>query len=129
MQKQKLLLMVTVLCGLWLTPMVKAADGGAVPQRADIAEQYRWDLSDIYADSAAWEADFSFLDKHLSDFESFRGRLGESATQLLSCLKLQDSLGLILENLYVFANLKKDEDQRVPAYQEMSDRIMGLYSR
>ena len=28
-----------------------------VPERDDIASQYKWDLTDMYADAAAWDAD------------------------------------------------------------------------
>ena len=28
-----------------------------VPERSQIADQYKWDLTDMYADATAWEAD------------------------------------------------------------------------
>ena len=29
----------------------------AVPERADIDTRFKWDLSDMYVDASAWEAD------------------------------------------------------------------------
>jgi oligoendopeptidase F len=45
------------------------AHADEVPERADIPNEYKWDLSDMYADTAAWEADFQ---KMLRVFQKLR---------------------------------------------------------
>ena len=51
----------------------------AVPERTDIDTRYKWDLSDMYTDATAWEADRSrFLDA-LPTLSAHRGKLDEMA--------------------------------------------------
>ncbi len=109
-------------------PTVAAAEN-KVPQRSEIAPEYKWKVEDIYPDSAAWQAQYDLLEASLSAFEPYRGKLGESSSNLLACLKLRDSLELIEDNLYVYAYLKLDEDNRVSEYQEMGGRISQLASK
>ena len=102
------------------------AQESKIPQRSDIESEYKWRLEDIYPDSSAWNADFERLKAQYPEVESFKSRLGQSADVLYRCLSLRDSLENILDRLYVYANMKKDEDTRVPYYQEISDRISTL---
>jgi hypothetical protein len=37
------------------------AEISKVPQRSDIDDKYKWNLSDIYPDMETWEADFTFV--------------------------------------------------------------------
>lgn len=101
----------------------------ALPKRADIDNQYKWKLEDIYSDETAWEKDYSFLAENLKRFDQFAGHLGESAEQLAACLKLRDSLQLIADNLGVWSSLKLDEDNRDSRAQERTDRISSLGSQ
>jgi oligoendopeptidase F len=103
-----------------------AAQTGAVPQRSEIDNRYKWRLEDIYPDTMLWNADFNSLQEQLTAFSAFEGKLGESSDNLYNCLTLRDSLGIIVDRLYVYANMKKDEDTRLAQYQELSDRISAL---
>jgi oligoendopeptidase F len=105
-----------------------SAETSSIPQRSDIDDKYKWKVEDIFPDNDAWEATFSSLKAGIGSFEQYRGHLGDSPEVLLNCLRLSDSLSLIGDNLYVYAYLKLDEDNRVSQYQEMGDRISGLWS-
>ena len=132
MQKQKLTAVLALLMLLMVSVATVTAENmtkGAIPQREDIDDKYKWDLSGFYADDAAWEADYVRLQEGIDGFEKYRGHLGDSPDNLLACLAYQDSLDIILSDLYVYANLKLDEDQRKSQYQEMSGRIRGLYAQ
>ena len=120
--------LVAVLGCLLLGFTLAAADGD-VPQRTDIAEADTWNLADIYPTVEAWEADYQRLETGIPLYQQYQGHLGESPDKLLECLRLNDSLDCILYDLYVYANLKLDEDQRVAESQERSGRIRGLLSR
>ncbi len=101
----------------------------AVPQRSDIADKYKWSLEDIYPTAEDWEKDFSELELLIPKISPFKGHLSESGKKLLDCLTLKDSLDDKLDRLYVYANLKLDEDTRVSSSQQMSDRISALYTK
>ncbi len=105
-------------------PVYAAAD--KIPLRSEIPDQYKWKLEDMYPTPAAWEADFNTLKSNLSRFDQYKGHLGDSPSTLLACLQLSDSLNQIGDNLYVYAYLKLDEDNRSSESQELTGRISGL---
>lgn len=95
-------------------------------QRCDIDPQYKWALTDIYASDEKWEEDFSWLKEHGDDVLDYKGRITESSKTLAELLILTDKLSLIMEKLYVYAHMKKDEDNSQSKYQAMDDRAMNL---
>jgi oligoendopeptidase F len=99
---------------------------GAIPQRQDIDAQYKWKVEDMYPDTAAWEADFELLKSRLGDMDKFKGHLGDSPEGLLNCLKLRDTLHILTSDLFVYAYLKLDEDNRRSEFQELGGRISAL---
>jgi len=50
-----------------------------VPRRDEIPEHYRWDLTTIYVDDAAWEQDVAAIEQMLSDVAAVQGRVAGSA--------------------------------------------------
>ncbi|OGC76739.1 MAG: oligoendopeptidase F [candidate division Zixibacteria bacterium RBG_16_50_21] len=102
---------------------------GSVPERKDIEDVYQWRLEDIYAADALWETDYKKVETLLPQFGKFKGQLSKSSKELLNCLALRDTLSSILDRLYVYSYMKRDEDNRLPVYQEMSDRAGSLRTR
>lgn len=94
----------------------------AIPQRSDIGAEYKWRLEDIYPTTAAWEADLEKVKAELPKLTAMQGTLGNSADALLAALKLNDQIGDIVDRLYVYANMKLDEDSRVSDYQVLADK-------
>ena len=56
-----------------------------------------WDLGSLYADDAAWEADFAVFRDALEPLLALKGRLGESPATLKGALHAQDELERVLE--------------------------------
>lgn len=105
------------------------AESISLPVREDIEDKYKWDLTHIYADDEKWERDFSWIEKNLKGYDKFKRKLNSSAETLLDCLKFDDSIGIRLERLYLYAMLAKDSDLRDNTYQAMDDRIKSLYAK
>ena len=97
-----------------------------IPQRSNINDKYKWRLQDIYPDSIKWENDFDRLQSHMGDIEKYQGKLSQSPEILFKCLTLRDSLDNLMDRLYVFAFLKKDEDTRISQFQELANRVTAL---
>ncbi|MEM6691015.1 MAG: hypothetical protein AAF664_16425, partial [Planctomycetota bacterium] len=53
-----------------------------LPAREQVPAEDCWDLSSLYRDTDAWEADFARLEEKIPTYESFKGHLGESAAKL-----------------------------------------------
>ncbi len=97
-----------------------------LPLRSEVNPQYTWRLEDIYPDDAAWERDLSHLQKGLETISSYRGRLQDAAT-VLRCLLELERLGMAMERLFAYAQMRKDEDNTNDTYQDFSDRAMRTY--
>ena len=82
----------------------------AIKKRHEIAEEYKWKLEDVYANEEGWEEDFKRVQEALPGIENFRGRLQESATVLYDALKRLEELQRRSEKLYVYARMRRDED-------------------
>ena len=92
----------SVALGLTLALLLSASAGAAsIPQRSDIEEKDKWNTATIYSDLNKWEADYSAVKQALAGLNKYRGNLGQSADMLLGSLKLNDSLNVVLSNLYV----------------------------
>jgi oligoendopeptidase F len=56
----------------------------------------------------------------------YAGTLGKSADNLEKCLCLRDDILSMLDNIYVYARMKRDEDNSDPVYQALTDRASTL---
>lgn len=99
----------------------------ALPKRSELKQAETWNLESIYPSVDAWEADYAQAQQRLPELAAFTGKLGESADQLLAALRLRDELSTLVEKLYVYAHMRKDEDNTNPTYQGLEQRGMSLY--
>jgi len=93
-------------------------------KRTDVAEKYKWDLSSILPEGK-WEEEFAALSAQKECMTKYVGTLGDK-TRLLSCLREENALSVRLENLYVFAKMKQDENTALPEAQSMVGRVRTL---
>lgn len=125
--KSKGVLIPLTLCLMLLPAAAPGAPGtGALPSRDEMDARWTWDLSVLYTDDAAWERDFETLEKRLPEMEALRGKVGASAADLLTALRLQDELGQTMSRLYVYAHMKSHEDTANPTYQGFAERAVSL---
>jgi len=98
--------------------------GKDVPERIDIDERYKWDLSDMYRDTQAWELDREKFIAVLPTLERFRGQLSTDGPTLLAAIEAMQSVETIIANLYVDAG-KLDTIGRLGAnlYSTSRDRF------
>ena len=97
--------------------------------RADIPEEYTWNLADIYQDWETWEADRARLDAQIDDYAALKGTLGKGAGQLLAAFKLSDTMGRLAHTVYYFPSLKYDEDQRNNDINARRQTVESLLAR
>lgn len=102
---------------------------GAIPQRVDIEEKHTWNLADLYKNENDWEADFKKAQSLIEKAKEFAGKLSSSPEILYNCLEERSSLGLMCGNLYQWAKLNQDIDNRVSKYQAFTERAAMLDSQ
>ena len=86
----------------------------------------RWNLSDIYASVAAWNADAVKLDAQMKDFAGCKGQLGESAARFRQCLDLQADMTKRYFRLAAFSSEQLSEDTGSSAYLELNQKLEVL---
>ncbi len=100
-----------------------------LPLRKEVKPEDCWDLTSLYADDQSWESDFKKLDVRIPTYETFRGRLGESASTLAEALNFDSEFDRLAERLGTYAFLKTTEDQGDSEYQGMKARFQNLAVR
>ena len=95
-------------------------------ERNEIDEQYRWDLSTLYASDEAFEEDFRKLDACIANVAAFAGKLTDAAS-IMACFEADTELDLLLSDLFCYANLRRSEDTRAEDAQALYMRIYGKY--
>jgi len=93
--------------------------------RKDIDDKYKWKLEDIYESDKEWNDDFDKAKKIIRQLSDFKGKIKDSES-LLNVLKLNDALQMIIEKLFVYARMKRDEDNSNGKYQALTDKAMRI---
>jgi oligoendopeptidase F len=99
---------------------------GALPKRDEIDDKYKWKIEDIYSSDDYWEEDFEKVKRMAGEILKFKGQLGSSSTKLLECLEFSDGMLRLNDKVFVYARMKRDEDNANAVYQSLTDRAMAL---
>ena len=97
----------------------------AIPKRSEVPVEDTWDLSDIFATEEAWLAELEALKALPEKIAAFRGRLGKSASDLLSWFRMQDDVTVRLTKLHGYANCHSDEDTADSHYVDLKSKAMS----
>lgn len=95
--------------------------------RTEIPDTFKWKLEDIFASDTAWEDEFKLAEKLSEEAGKYQGHLQERPENLVHCFQWMDDLGQKIEELYTYARMRRDEDNRQARYQAMTDRA-GMLS-
>ena len=87
-----------------------------------------WNLSLIYEDINAWEADFNRIDELVSQIEKFNGKLN-TKEGLLEFLAVEEELDKLISKLFTYAHMKHDLNQRDNLAASYYARIYSKYSQ
>lgn len=93
--------------------------------RSEIDDRYKWKLEDIYENEDLWDNDYNRVKKLLNEILTFKGKI-KNSKNLLSVLKLQDEIGQLSSKLFVYARMRRDEDNTNTMYQALADKAMRL---
>lgn len=96
--------------------------------RAEVAEETTWNLRDLFATDAEWEAELRSLPEAAAHVEAFKGRLSEGAEQLLACLDASEALQERIVKTASYARLKQSEDSTNPVNIENSAKAGDILS-
>ncbi|MBI4718598.1 MAG: oligoendopeptidase F [Planctomycetes bacterium] len=116
-----------------LSLMAVAPAGGGetkrIAERSEIEPKYLWATETIFADTAAWDAEFSVVEKRVEELGKLKGTLAQGSKQLFDALALRDDVEARVDKLYVYASLLADQDTRVGDNQALQARARSLAVR
>lgn len=83
-----------------------------VQDRSQVDPRYQWKLEDIYPTVEAWTEAKETLAGEFDEVLQYKGKLAESAKQLLACLDYGAHISKALTRLYCYASMQSDLDTR-----------------
>lgn len=95
------------------------------PKRSEINDEYKWDLTPIYADSKLWYKDLEVAKEEVKKVKDYTNLL-DSSTNLLNYIKYNEKISRLLNKLYYYAHLNSDADTTDTEYQKMVKLISDL---
>lgn len=96
-----------------------------IPVRSEADPKYTWALEDVYANNDLWKADLEKARALPAQLAAYKGHLGDSAQKLLEFLQLGDSISVLFDSLYGYAQRRSDEDTANSLYQGMTSQAMS----
>lgn len=100
----------------------------AQKSREEIADKYKWNLTDIYKSDEDWTKAKDALAAKAAGLEKFKGTLTRSAADLKKYLLLNSEIGKEASRLYSYASFNSDLDTRNMKYNAMKQELQQMFS-
>jgi oligoendopeptidase F len=110
------------------TEIFRPAPGG-LPERPQVPDRYKWNVSDICRDWTEWTALYRQLADGIEGLRRFEGTLGRSADHLLAAFTAQDTVGALMYRVWYFASLQYDQDQRDNEVNGRRQQVQILFAK
>ncbi len=95
--------------------------------RDQIDSKYKWDIEAMIPDESVIEPGLSQIKKDAEGFKAkYEGNLISSAETLAGAFQEKDAIWQSLERFYVYAHMRRDEDNTNDKYQAMADMCMSV---
>ncbi|MBK5246544.1 MAG: oligoendopeptidase F, partial [Peptostreptococcaceae bacterium] len=104
-------------------------NGKKTMTRNEMQADFKWDIEAMYPDEKDWERDFLEVIKLSEQYEIYSGKLAVDSKYLLEGFKAKDKIWQLLEKIYVYSRMRRDEDNRLDKYQTMNDRCSSLVAK
>ena len=91
-------------------------------KRNEVAEKYKWDLREYFANDEVWEQEFKNVKSLYEKLTNFEGTLNNEI-HLYECLSLEKTVNEITSRLYVYISLKVKEDAKNNFYQSKANKL------
>ncbi|PKR78351.1 oligoendopeptidase F [Halalkalibacillus sediminis] len=94
--------------------------------REEVPENLTWDLEKIFSTDEEWEKEFESLKQEYPKIAEYKGKIAESAENLLKVFQIEDELHLRIEKLFVYSHMRNDQDTANSKYQDQNARAQSL---
>ena len=98
-----------------------------VLERSEVKKENTWDVESIYQNVEDWQKDYTECRKEITYLEGQKEEFLKNAKNFKEFILLSDKVERQLEKIYVYANLKNNEDMANTKYQELLGKGSNLY--
>src|SRR5918992_4687117 len=98
-------------------------------RREEIADRFKWNLTDIFPDWEQWEGAYRTLESGIERYAALKGTLARGPERLLEAFKLSEDLGQLAYRVWYFPSLRYDEDQRDNSVSARRQQVQLLFAR
>ncbi len=91
-------------------------------KRNEIEEKYKWRLEDIFLDVTLWNDFYKDTHEKINKIRKYSGKFTKTANSFFQCVEDIYSLSNDISKLFVYAYMKRDEDNSNPEAQEIAGR-------
>ena len=97
--------------------------------RKDQKVENTWDLESMFKTNEDFWNQFKEVEKLVPEIKNYRGKVKEGAKALLEVFKVEEDMSLKMEQLTIYAFLRKDQDSTNAEYGEIYAKTMNLNSK
>jgi len=102
----------------------------SAPERSEIPEEFKWDLSALYKTREDFEKEFESVEPMLPAIQALKGKLSdETGETLKKCFDLSNTISRVIERLATYSHRIYDEDTRKSESLSMKGRVVSLNSK
>lgn len=102
-------------------------DSKNLKTRDQIDNKYKWNIEAMIPDESIIDGALEDIEKQAGEYaKAYGDRLTSDAATLLSAFKERDSIWRELEKIYVYARMRRDEDNSDSRYQAMSSKCNAV---
>lgn len=95
--------------------------------REQIDKKYKWNIEAMISDESSIDEDLSKIKKQAEEYAAhFMGHLADSSEMLYEAFLHKDDIWRRLEKIYVYAHMRRDENNAESLYQGMTDKSMSV---
>ncbi len=97
--------------------------------RAEIANEFKWDFTPLFADWAAWEDALRVMEEKMDAFAALKGTLKDGPAALLTAYRGFDEIGMLQYRVFRYPQLQRDTDTRDQAINARLQRVQAAFAR
>lgn len=109
-------------------PEIKKEDFSMLKNRDEIAQQYKWDLNDIYPNWNQWEADLVKLKELMAEIPKYQGEISKNPKTFVEFIDLEEKISRLLDKIYLYPYLQRDLDSTNEVASVKLQEIESIYA-
>ena len=98
-----------------------------VLERSEVKKEDTWDVESIYRSIKDWQEDYEDCRSKITNLEEQKDSFLKDSKHFKDFILLSDKVERQLDKIYVYANLRNNEDTTNTTYQELLGKGLNLY--